>query len=445
MQHNSTKQGQMSYRSAAIVFGVTMLFGSLLNMGAVDEWIKRMPPSELKENLADAAKPIINLSRHFGLNQPRQSIRDEFKSWQDYSFRGFVPDAMAESDKTEKITQNPTSLDPKTSPAEEANIAESPTMDANDSHLAIKGLPEIDQSVDTAAAYACVGAEITANADEEQVTKPTFVTIPMPLEKPILKENLSPPMRREAAARSPEKGDPSNQAPTSRGKSSHPIPDPLGDSANILIVGDSLMGGVGPQLKRLFRREHKQPNSTLEWKSSTGLTRFDYFNWPAKLDNLFERQPYQLVVAIFGTNDNQSVKFNKKLIRYGTPEWFNFYRDRIEEVLEIMCQRADTKLFWIGLPRMRAKTFDRKIEKMNQLFMDQVNGSSCGTYIPMSKYISPDDAYTSYMSISGKKTRVRAGDGIHMTFKGYQHVARHLASDIMTAFNQTPSLENQNK
>ena len=88
---------------------------------------------------------------------------------------------------------------------------------------------------------------------------------------------------------------------------------------------------------------------------------------------------------------------------------------------------------------MRSKSFDRKIVKMNQIFQEEVNKSTCGKYIPMSKYIAPEDAFTSYLKLSGKKTKVRAGDGIHMTYRGNHHVAKSLAADIMSELNSEPS------
>ena len=56
----------------------------------------------------------------------------------------------------------------------------------------------------------------------------------------------------------------------------------------------------------------------------------------------------------------------------------------------------------------------------------------------MSKYIAPDDAYTSYLKLSGKKTKVRASDGIHMTYRGNHFVAKSLAADIMSELKSTP-------
>jgi uncharacterized protein len=211
---------------------------------------------------------------------------------------------------------------------------------------------------------------------------------------------------------------------------------------NVLIVGDSLMGGVGPRLKRLLRKEHGFPNPKLKWKASTGLSRPDYFDWPKTLDQLLSEKNYDVVVAIFGTNDTQPVSVNRKSYRYGTKSWFAHYRKRVVKVLDMMCQAQNRSVYWIGLPTMRSEAFNDKIIKMNALYREELSRSSCGKYIPMDKILSPDGQFSSYLRVGKKRKKVRAGDGIHLSFTGYDYVARRVIDTIL-AQTQTEFLQNE--
>ena len=209
---------------------------------------------------------------------------------------------------------------------------------------------------------------------------------------------------------------------------------------NVLIVGDSLMGGVGPRLKRLLRKEHGFPSPKLKWKASTGLSRPDYFDWPKTLNALLAEKEYDVVVAIFGTNDTQPVSVNRKSYRYGTKTWFEHYRKRVVNVLEMMCKSGNRSVFWIGLPTMRSESFNEKIVKMNQLYREELHRSDCGQYIPMDKILSPDGQFTSYLKVGKKRKKVRAGDGIHLSFVGYDYVARRVIDTILARTNAAQSM-----
>ncbi len=76
----------------------------------------------------------------------------------------------------------------------------------------------------------------------------------------------------------------------------------------VLLVGDSLMqnGCLGSQLEARFKQ---YPGlHVARWaKQSTGLSRKDYFDWSAKLQELIDKYQPDLIVAIWGANDCQSV------------------------------------------------------------------------------------------------------------------------------------------
>ena len=391
-------QGGFAVRKSMVTFFIALLSAFLLNTAGV---IEQMAPSEKKSMLNYVASPVHGLSEQMGLTYPRAQLKSEFKSIQDQPFWWMTPAANAQDIASSKGSAH----------------SQASAVDRQATNTEVRVNAKVHRNTSNTAGSVNNGQAAALPPKPKDITKPTRTPVTA---QPVA--NTTPSETEGKLTTAPD-----------------PKEDNLAeDGANILIVGDSLMGGVGPQLKRLLRKEHQQSNSTLKWKSSTGLTRVDYFNWPETLTQLFDKRSYNLVVAIFGTNDNQSVKYQKKILRYGTPDWFSFYRDRVDEVLTIMCRDQDTRLIWVGLPKMRSKAFDRKIVKMNQIFQEEVKKSTCGKYIPMSKYIAPEDSYTSYLKLNGKKTKVRASDGIHMTYLGNHYVAKSLAADIITELTPRP-------
>ena len=166
-----------------------------------------------------------------------------------------------------------------------------------------------------------------------------------------------------------------------------------------------------------FAHKNGRPYSTL------------YKVWRA---NLFaSEKEYDVVVAIFGTNDTQPVSVNRKSYRYGTKAWFEHYRKRVVNVLEMMCKAQNRSVYWIGLPTMRSEAFNDKVVKMNALYREELSRSTCGKYIPMDKILSPDGQFSSYLRVGKKRKKVRAGDGIHLSFTGYDYVARRVIDTIL--------------
>ena len=75
----------------------------------------------------------------------------------------------------------------------------------------------------------------------------------------------------------------------------------------VLLVGDSMMmEGFGPVLQRTLR---KRPDLEVvrEGKYSTGLSRQDYFDWPAQLEKLVGKYNPDMVVICMGANDPQDI------------------------------------------------------------------------------------------------------------------------------------------
>ena len=60
----------------------------------------------------------------------------------------------------------------------------------------------------------------------------------------------------------------------------------------------------------------------------------------------------------------------------------------------------------------------------------------------MDSLLSPDGKFSSYLKIGSKRQKVRAGDGIHLSYKGYEYVAKRVAARIL---RNDPSFPNKDE
>ncbi len=79
------------------------------------------------------------------------------------------------------------------------------------------------------------------------------------------------------------------------------------DPAEVLIVGDSDAGTFGPYLKTLVDQTGIA-TTQLEYKTSSGLARPDFFDWPSFMRQIVPQANPDIVIATFGGNDAQGLR-----------------------------------------------------------------------------------------------------------------------------------------
>lgn len=207
--------------------------------------------------------------------------------------------------------------------------------------------------------------------------------------------------------------------------------------ARLLIVGDSEAGGFAPYLQPMLD-DTGIVDDSLAFKSSTGLARPDFYNWPEQLRvELAEANP-DIVIAMFGGNDGQGLATVDGNFIIGTPteankdEWIAEYRKRVAEVLDIMLA-GGRDVVWIGIPngpsdltaRIRFQDEAVRAELANYpqvYFVDawRLFSGRNGNYAPM--VIDPRDG-------EGKAVR-SADDGFHLNPDGAGILAAVVFEDV---------------
>ena len=209
------------------------------------------------------------------------------------------------------------------------------------------------------------------------------------------------------------------------------------DPAEVLILGDSDAGTFGPYLKTLLD-ETGMVTTELDYKVSSGLSRPDFFDWPAHMRQIVPQINPDIVIATFGGNDAQGLRNLDE--SWAVPrepsaddtEWREEYGKRVGEVMDYLSDGNRT-LIWVGIPnddnpdvtaRMRVQDEVVRAEaakRPNVVFIDtwaRFSGRNGGW---AEFVVDPRD---------GVGKDVRADDGFHLNQNGAEILAIDIAEAV---------------
>lgn len=192
----------------------------------------------------------------------------------------------------------------------------------------------------------------------------------------------------------------------------------------IAVIGDSLAVGVGDGLIRVLRQS---PHIRVlrKAKPSTGLTRFDVYNWQDRVEEFAANESIDAAIILMGTNDKQSIYVDhNRSVAFQTDEWSRIYEERFDTLVNYLIQR-NVWVIWMGLPSMSNKAFDKSMRRIDAIYRAR-SPRHCMTFVPMlERTVDAKGEYTASGPDSGGKNRaLRASDGIHFTPTGYDLMAK---------------------
>jgi hypothetical protein len=209
----------------------------------------------------------------------------------------------------------------------------------------------------------------------------------------------------------------------------------------VLILGSSLAAtGFGAILERRLDA-HPTVRCYRKGKSSTGLSRPDFYDWVAEGTKQVEFREPDIVVIILGGNDGQDLtpKSKGKRVPWHSSAWDAGYRQRMNEFLAAIAGE-DRKVLWLGLPRTRTVKFEAKMKLIRAAQQDAVEGHGEGyRYLDTTPLISGEDGVVFETVGEGKrKDRLHAKDGIHFTMTGATYLADLVYLEVLNDLGLEP-------
>ena len=202
------------------------------------------------------------------------------------------------------------------------------------------------------------------------------------------------------------------------------------DKLRVLIVGDSLGIDMGGPLQNDLTNTGVV-QAELDGRESTGLTRPDYFNWPAELQSDIVSIHPQVVVIMMGANDPQDFP-GPPDTPYASPRWNPMYAARASTFMQI-AEAGGARVIWMGMPPMQNGQLSSEMSDINTIDQTQasllhppVSFISCWTLLG-----TPQGTYTPFITNgAGQVVNVRTPDGTHLTPAGGEVLSQSILNYI---------------
>ncbi len=201
-------------------------------------------------------------------------------------------------------------------------------------------------------------------------------------------------------------------------------PDTAAPSAavprKILLVGDSFALGLGLTLPQSLGRQGEVALAN-RGKVSSGLNSPQFYDWEKALAEFLAAEKPDALVVMLGGNDAKNGR--------GTPQWAQDFTAKAGRFLEI-AGRHGVRVYWIGLPPMREKSYSQRAWTANEAMRAACSGaSSCRFIESWDLFADAAGRFSAKKTVSGKAVSLRGKDGVHFTTAG----CRLLTDRIVTA------------
>jgi uncharacterized protein len=189
----------------------------------------------------------------------------------------------------------------------------------------------------------------------------------------------------------------------------------------VLVVGDSFAEdveiGLAPVTDSRYVRIIQQG------LHSTGLSRPDYYNWPAALESFMARYHPDMVIVMLGGNDPQALRtLDGHVVSWGDPRWLRIYRQRVDQMLGIATANG-THVAWIGMPVMGVPGYNQHIRALDDIYQEETAGRPNVLFLDTWDLFAKDGKYTDYLpDRNGNLHLMRASDKIHFSSAGNQRM-----------------------
>jgi hypothetical protein len=199
----------------------------------------------------------------------------------------------------------------------------------------------------------------------------------------------------------------------------------IGDS-----LGDDLEYGIRHELQLTPGLKLIQRN-----KVSTGLSASWFYNWPAHLKTQLRDHHPNLVIIMFGANDEQALKVGGESAPFGSPEWRSAYIARVRQI-DRMITKSGAYAFWVGLPIAAPKSYSQGLRALNAIYRQVATSTPGVTFQPMWRLLATKGGnYRGGAVVNNVQSALRVSDGIHFTSTGELVIGTFIARQLSVVYD----------
>lgn len=213
------------------------------------------------------------------------------------------------------------------------------------------------------------------------------------------------------------------------------------DPLRVWVGGDSIMRDLAESILRLTASDPRF-DVTDHAVISSGLTRPDFFDWPAALETDMATTDAEVVVIIFGANDGQGIVTpdGTTFQRVSDPGWSVEYARRVAGVMDQL-RDGDRLVYWVLQPPMRDADFDRRIQIIDDVYREAAATRPWIQLVETEELLG--DANGRFLDeragAGGALLDLRQDDGIHLARDGADLLAGTIVDQIEGEFTPDPA------
>lgn len=212
------------------------------------------------------------------------------------------------------------------------------------------------------------------------------------------------------------------------------------DPAEILIIGDSDAGSFGPYLKTLLDGTGIA-TTELDYKTSSGLARPDFFDWPAHMREIVPQVNPDIVVVTFGGNDAQGLRnLDKSWAVNHAPasgvddaDWRAEYGARVGAAMDYLTEGNRT-LVWVGIPNDDNPEVTARMQVQDEVVRaEAAKRADKVVFIDTwARFSGRNGGWAEYVidPRDGEGKDVRADDGFHLNTTGAEILSLDIAEAV---------------
>lgn len=207
-----------------------------------------------------------------------------------------------------------------------------------------------------------------------------------------------------------------------------PTPDaPL----TVWFSGDSTAYTIGNALKN--QNGDGLLAIELRLKTSSGLSRPDFFDWNVFLGTVVDLNPPEVMLLSMGANDAQGVQSPDGAWHTDihSPGWHDEYLRRVDELSRRITDKG-TRLYWIGQPIARDPGYNAFVGVIDGIYQEVDARYDDVVYIDTYQLLADDtSSYTDFKpGPDGQPWKIRQDDGIHLESWGGELVAQEVLAQL---------------
>ena len=211
------------------------------------------------------------------------------------------------------------------------------------------------------------------------------------------------------------------------------------DPAELLIIGDSDAGTFGPYLKTLLDATG-MVTTEVDYKTSSGLARPDFFDWPVHMREIVPQVNPDIVVVTFGGNDAQGLRnVDESWAVAREPsaddtEWREEYGRRVGETMDYLSDGNRT-LIWVGIPNDDSPEVTARMQVQDEVVRAEVAKRPNVIFVDTWKrFAGRNGGWAEFLvdPRDGIGKDVRADDGFHLNENGAEILALDIAEVVRT-------------